>query len=78
MWCDDGSLDYQHQEEFDAWSKAKVRWMPQMNANNTDFRPTGFVCVQGMSREEAIAAFCHIYAEAHTPERAKLNFYQRA
>jgi hypothetical protein len=31
--------------------------------------------VQGMSREEAIAAFCRIYAEAHTPERAKLNFF---
>ena len=25
MWCEDGSLDYQRQEEYDAWSKAKVR-----------------------------------------------------
>ena len=25
MWNDDGSIDYQRQEEFEAWTKAKVR-----------------------------------------------------
>jgi hypothetical protein len=35
------------------------------------------VGTQGMSRDDAIAAFCRIFAEAHTPERAKVNFYSR-
>lgn len=54
-----------------------------------DFAVTIFLCVQnlsvssrlkrvslqGLSRDDAIAAFCRIYAEAHSPGRAKMNFF---
>lgn len=32
------------------------------------------VPAQGMTREQAVAKFCRVYAEAITPERAKMNF----
>ena len=49
-------------------------WHSAARMSRTDLR----LHAQGMSREEAIAAFCRIYAEAHTPERATMNFFERA
>jgi len=80
MWSDDGSIDYPGQESFDSWSKHKVRpfCAPSACDRSRHAPPlTGRLAPpQGLSHDDAVAAFCRIYAEAHTPARAKSNFYK--
>ena len=43
--------------------------------SGTHTRPPLAVLLQGMSTDQAQTKFCRVYAEAHTAERAALNFH---
>ena len=82
MWAEDGSLDYQGQERYDVWATAKVRQLTRQRRSSLcaafSAEPLTRLRTQDLSHDGAVAAFCRIYAEAHTPERFKANFFPRA
>jgi hypothetical protein len=84
MWAEHGGIDFHGRACWDAWTELQVRGEKvgvdprqdtHLRERHSQAPAAGAVLLQGMSTDQAQAKFCRVYAEAHTAERAALNFH---
>lgn len=80
MWADHGGIDFHGRACWDAWAELKVRvrasidarWQQRHSSSSSLIAPP---YTQGMSRDDAIAKFCRVYAESESDARWSINFH---
>lgn len=79
MWADHGGIDFHGRACWDAWAELKVRvrasraTTTQCACARSSLFPPPYT--QGMSRDDAVAKFCRVYAESESDERWSINFH---
>jgi len=79
MWADHGGIDFHGRACWDAWAELKVRvrasraTTTQCACARSSLIPPPYT--QGMSRDDAVAKFCRVYAESESDERWSINFH---